>query len=266
MLLLSSIFIYPIKSLSGISLHEAIVTPRGLQYDRWWMLVDEKNQFLSQRTHPQLALFQTDLKADSLIISILAHPGDHLELDLDPRSGDTVQVHIWDDVCTAMAISQQADQWFSRKLGQKVRLVYMPETAKRMVDADYAKHGETTGFADGFPVLLIGQSSLDDLNSRLTQPVTMNRFRPNLVFTGGLPYQEDVMRQMTIGEFSFRIVKPCARCSMTTIDPLTGLGGQEPLRTLASYRSQKNKVYFGQNCLVESAGVLFLGDELTVLA
>lgn len=266
MLVLNQIIVYPIKSLSGISLDNSLVTKKGLQFDRRWMLIDNIGGFVSQRTHPQLALFQTKLEGESLYVYQADEKGDLLQLDLHPVSGDMTTVQIWDDRCEALLVNKMADQWFSEKLKEAVRLVYMPEHVNRLVDTDYAKQGETTGFADGFPVLLIGQRSLDDLNSRLTQPVTMNRFRPNLVFTGGLPYHEDVMRQMTIGEVSFRIVKPCARCSMTTIDPLTGLGGQEPLRTLASYRSQKNKVYFGQNCLVENEGVLFLGDELTFLA
>jgi uncharacterized protein YcbX len=140
----------------------------------------------------------------------------------------------------------------------------MPDKVKRYVDPDYAKGGEITGFSDGFPVLLIGQSSLDDLNSRLIDPVPMDRFRPNLVFSGGHAYAEDGFREIQIDQVTFSVVKPCGRCVMTTVDQSTGATGKEPLQTLAAYRTQGSKVLFGQNLLVSNTGLISLGAKIRV--
>jgi uncharacterized protein YcbX len=145
------------------------------------------------------------------------------------------------------------------------RLVYMPEDAQRKVDPNYAHGEEITSFSDGFPLLLIGQASLDDLNSRLSQPITMERFRPNIVFTGGIPYQEDEMATFDIAGIRFYGVKPCARCVITTIDILTGEKGKEPLKTLSKYRQRDNKLYFGQNCLHQSGGQIAVGDVIRLI-
>jgi uncharacterized protein YcbX len=141
-------------------------------------------------------------------------------------------------------------------------LAYMPEASHRPVDPDYARNGELTSFSDGYPLLLIGQAALDDLNARLAIPVSMERFRPNIVFSGGSPYLEDSWQAFSIGQMLFRAVKPCARCVLTTIDPLTGVRGPEPLRTLATYRTRANKVLFGMNLLYEGSGRLSVGDAL----
>lgn len=265
MFVLDQIWIYPVKSLGGIALTQSIVTPRGLEFDRWWMLVDEEGRFLSQRTTPSLALFRTAIFENELQIIHTSAQENILRLNLHPQSLQTMRVRIWEDTCDAMVISPEADRWFSDRLNQTVHLVYMPSSVHRYVDTDYATHGETTGFSDGFPVLLIGQSSLDDLNRRLQHPVPMDRFRPNLVFSGGYPFQEDTFRELQMNNVKFSVVKPCARCVMTTINQSTGIGGREPLHTLASYRTQDNKILFGQNLLVNNSGILHTGVELMVV-
>lgn len=249
MLTVSALYIYPIKSLGGISLTTATLTERGFQYDRNWMLVDSQNRFLTQREVPEMALLQTSLRDDSLFIQH-KHTADSIKIPFEPK-GDTCTVTVWDDVCEGRFVSPQADQWFSDKLSIPCRLVYMPESTRRRVDPHYAHGEEITSFSDGFPLLMIGQASLDDLNSRLPQPLCMERFRPNIVFTGGSPFQEDEMAEFSIAGIRFYAVKPCARCIITTIDPLSGEKGKEPLRTLSTYRRHNNKLYFGQNLLFD---------------
>jgi uncharacterized protein len=262
MLQISHLFIYPIKSLGGIELQDAQLTDRGMKYDRRWMLVDEYNQFLTQRTFPRMALLKTIIKENKLVVFEKDQEGDTLTLDLEPGSGEKLQVDIWDDHCEANHISTTADVWFSHKLNRNVKLVYMPNTSRREVDKDYALQDDITSFSDGYPILLIGQSSLDDLNSRLAEPVPMNRFRPNIVFTGGTPYQEDEMKHFKINDLDFYGVKPCGRCVLTTINQETATGGKEPLSTLSKYRTVNNKVNFGQNILHTSNGSIYVGDEL----
>lgn len=147
------------------------------------------------------------------------------------------------------------------------RLVRMQEQARRLVDTEYAQNGEVVSFADGYPFLLIGQASLDDLNSRIDQPVHMNQFRPNFVFRGGVPFEEDGWSSFTIGGAPFQAVKPCARCVVTTINQATAEKSAEPLRTLATYRQLRNKIMFGQNLLSSSpAGTVQVGDKLEVIS
>lgn len=261
MLLVSELYIYPIKSLGGISLPSATLTDRGFEHDRRWMLVDEHQRFLSQRELPQMALLQVRLDGQGLIVRHRLHDQELLQIPREP-SGESCAVQVWDDTCPARWVSRQADEWFSRMLSFPCRLVYMPETSHRLVDDRYAHNQEITSFADAFPLLLIGQASLDDLNNRLSSPLPMDRFRPNIVFTGGEPYQEDDMRHFQIGGISFFGVKRCARCTITTIDQLTAEKGKEPLRTLNGYRSGNNKIYFGQNLLFEGIGTISVNDPI----
>ena len=265
MLKISNLFIYPIKSLGGIELQNADLTDRGLANDRRWMLVDEHNQFLTQRSFPGMTLLKTAFRENKLIVYEKDNEKDALTLDLEPVNGGKLQVDIWEDICEAQQVSTSADVWFSDKLRRKVKLVYMPDASRRKVDEKYALQNDITSFSDGYPVLLIGQSSLDDLNSRLDQPVPMNRFRPNIVFTGGLPYQEDEMQHFKINGHDFYGVKPCGRCVMTTINQDTGVAGPEPLRTLSMYRTENNKVNFGQNILHTGIGRIKVGDEILLV-
>lgn len=262
MLTISGIYVYPIKSLGGISLQTAALTDRGLQHDRRWMLVDQSGRFLSQRELPQLALWQVKWAANGFVVSAKADPGDQLELPFELIQRPAMQVTVWDDTCSALVADDSVNAWFSERLAMPVKLVYMPDTTRRAVDPGYAQAGEITSFSDAFPLLLIGQASLDDLNSRLLMPVPMNRFRPNLVFSGGEPYEEDRLGKFSIHQLQFACVKPCARCVVTTIDQDTALAGKDPLKTLAGYRSEGHKVLFGQNLLVKGTGSIRLGDQL----
>ncbi|WP_187262565.1 MOSC domain-containing protein [Pontibacter beigongshangensis] len=261
---ISEIYIYPIKSLGGISLQQAQVEERGFRHDRRWMLIDAANNFLTQRQHAHMALLQVALQPDGLEVRHKHGLLGPLFVPFGQTEGPELQVRIWDDTCTALEVSPAISAWFAEALQMPARLVYMPPTSERKVDPTYAQQDEIVGFADGYPFLLIGQASLDDLNSRLQAPVPMNRFRPNLVFTGGAPFAEDSFGHFQVSQTRFRAAKPCGRCVVTTIDQGSGQKGAEPLKTLSTYRLVNNKVMFGQNLVHDGAGQLQVGDELVV--
>jgi hypothetical protein len=173
-------------------------------------------------------------------------------------------VSVWNDVCFAFEVNEESNRWFSDFLGFPCLLVYMPDHALRPVDPEYGRKKDIVSFADAFPFLLIGQESLNDLNSRLTEKLPMNRFRPNLVFTGGPAFAEDEWLEFKIGETTFFPVKPCSRCNITTIDQETGVASKEPLKTLASYRTINNKVMFGQN-LIHSSKDSFIKEGMPLI-
>jgi len=253
---LSEINIYPVKSLGGISLKSAAVERRGLQYDRRWMLVDEQGTFLTQREISQMALLGTAIEPPHLVVFEKKNPVSRVLVPLEVMSGDLPQmmVEVWGDECAAQQMPPEISDWFSGVLGEKMYLVQMPDTTRRPADDRYAPPGHVVSFADGFPFLIIGQASLDDLNSRLAQPLPMSRFRPNFVFTGGQPFEEDGWSDFRIGDVAFRGVKPCARCIIPTTDQDTAARAAEPLKTLATYRQSGPKILFGQN-------VLWMGEE-----
>jgi len=263
---LTEINIYPIKSTRRIALTESEVLARGLPWDRRWMLVDEDNRFITARQHPRLALVSTELGATTLQVSVAG--GDRLQLPLQPQCGDKTSVTVWGDQCDAVPAGRQADAWFSDYLGLSCRLVQMTDDLVRPVSRDYGQPGDEVSFADGFPLLVISETSLQDLNRRLERPVSMRRFRPNLVVSGSQPYEEDQWRRIRVGDVLFEGVKNCSRCVFTTVDPDTGVKDPdtEPLRTLSSYRKRPaGGVYFGQNLVPRSRGVVRLGDTVEVL-
>lgn len=261
---LQEICIYPIKSLGGIPVPEAEVQQTGLKFDRRWMLTDNKGNFLSQRTFPQMALLQVNIKPGCLMVTHKNNLLSPLTIPFDVNGQRKVTVNIWDDVCTALEVSDIADEWFSHALNMPVKLVYMPADTHRLVDENYANNKEIVSFADAYPFVIIGQSSLDDLNQRLDKPVPMNRFRPNLVFTGGAPYCEDTFDTFSVGDVTFTAVKPCERCVLITIDQALATKGKEPLTTLSTYRTRKNKIMFGQNLLHQGTGIIKVGDKIEV--
>jgi uncharacterized protein YcbX len=270
MLQLSEIWVYPVKSLGGIPLQESKVTDRGLELDRRWLLIDDDGRFLSQREYPELALFKPEIAGNFLRIThrVLL---ESIDIPLLPVLSDTaskIEVTVWEDTIDAYEVSQTITDWFIKLLGFSARLVYMPDESERKLDPDYSITGnELTSFSDAYPFLIIGQSSLDDLNGRLAVQVSMNRFRPNFVFTNGEAFEEDSWREFKIGNVSFVGVKPCDRCVMTTVDQEKGVfSGKDPLKTLAQYRNFGNKVLFGQNLLGLGLGTVSVGDEIRVLS
>lgn len=258
---LCEIWIYPIKSLGGISLKSAKVLPKGLEWDRRWMLVDEKGIFMTQRHYPKLALFKPTINESSLIISF---ENDSVVVPFNTFSSNPMEFKIWNDIVTVHEVSSQHSEWFSKKLDTSCKFVHFPEDNPRPVDSIYAINNDHTSLSDAYPFMIIGKKSLDDLNEKLHDPVPMDRFRPNFVFSGGDAYEEDSWRELTMGNNRFVGVKPCSRCAITTINQRTGEKGIEPLKTLATYRQRNGNVYFGQNLIAKDYGEVHVDDMITV--
>ncbi|MGN6639811.1 MAG: MOSC domain-containing protein [Mucilaginibacter sp.] len=264
MLQISQLFVYPIKSMGGIPVNKVRVTDRGFEHDRRWMLVDENNLFISQREIAEMALIRPEITDAGLKVTYLRN-NSSIIIPFQPQTNEFAEMQIWDDTCTGQFVSANADRWFSDVLGFSCRLAYMPEDTHRITDQRYTPENSITSFADAYPFLLISQASLDDLNKKLPEPISMNRFRPNIVFTGGEPYSEDLMHSITINNIIFHGVKLCARCNIPTIDQDTGIQGKEPTKTLARYRFKNNKIMFGQNLIHEGIGQIAIGNTLEVL-
>jgi uncharacterized protein YcbX len=265
---LSSLHCYPIKSARGHELERARVTPLGLADDRRFMVSDLTGRFLSQRERPRLALLAPELASDHLSLRAPGRP----ELRVPLLAGGVPRmVRIWRDEVRALDLGDEAADWLNQFLGSECRLIGFDPTERRASDARWCAGIDTaTQFADAFPILVIGRASLDDLNHRLAQPVPMNRFRPNLVIDGLEPFAEDRIDVLQIGAVQLKLIKACTRCITTTTDQLSGeRQGDEPLRTLKSYRYDKelSGVTFGQNALVLSgAGAeLVRGARVTVI-
>ena len=259
---LTGLNIYPIKSARGIPLDASVVDQFGLQHDRRWMVVDESGVFLSQRSHPRLALVVPSIHDQWLQVD---GPGmATLRTPLYPENTVAARVTVWKDSCSATWVGEPAADWFSQLLGCPCTLVHMADQVVRPANPAFAPVGTRVSFADAFPFLLISEESLADLNGRLSVPLPMNRFRPNLVVAGGEPYAEDAWRNVEIGRIRLRVVKPCERCVVTTTDQATAERGKEPLRTLATYRKVNGEVMFGQNAVHENTGRLRVGDTLTI--
>lgn len=262
---ITSIFIYPIKSLGGISLTSSRIEFRGLQHDRRWMLVDENNQFITQRNFPKMALLQPTIEAGLMKVEDRSGKINPLVFPLAEPNSEIETVTVWDDECPAKSVGTMADLWFTKALEMPCRLMYMHDASVRQADQRYAINEEDkVSFADGYPILMICEESMELLNSKLEQPLSMARFRPNIVFKGGKPHQEDELRKLQINGVELFGVKPCARCVLTTIDPETTEKGKEPLKTLATYRKVGAKILFGENFIPMNEGEIKVDDHLEI--
>ncbi|GAB3292388.1 MOSC domain-containing protein [Parahaliea aestuarii] len=264
---LSEINIYPVKSCAGIALEAVQLDRFGPRGDRRWMVVDEQGGFLSQRQLPAMALVRVTPRADGGLQ--LSRGDSQCEVDLPGSGSPPRQVTVWSDALTARDAGDAAANWLEGVLGRACRLVYMPDDCERPVDGTYARHGETVGFADGFPLLLISAASLDELNRRLradgNPAVPMNRFRPNFVVSGCEPFAEDSWRRIRIGALEFDVAKPCARCAIPSIDQASGQRDPHINRALAAFRRFDREILFGQNLLYRDAGIVQVGDAVSVL-
>lgn len=269
--IVSEINIFPVKSFAGISLNDAIVEERGLKHDRRRMLIDEKGEFMTQREYPKMSLMSVVLENGSLGVF---YKGEEVVSTLAiPATGEKKHVKVWNSKTKAEVYPDEVNAAISKTLDVNCQMVYMTDEDRRIVNPIYAvnKFKDVVSFADGYPVLLIGEGSLADLNSRLEKPVPMNRFRPNLVVKNADAFAEDNWKKIKIGKTIFNLVKPCDRCVMTTVDQSRGeFDGKDPLKTLASYRTVKsltgNKVLFGQNLIAENFGeVIKVGDKVEIL-
>jgi uncharacterized protein YcbX len=256
---LTGIHLYPVKGAAGLSLQRCTLDSFGIVHDRRWMVVDSDGVFLSQRSLPRMALLSPRLEDDALNLD--APDMSTLRLPTEWEGGEEIDVRIWRDRVRARLVSPDADAWMSHFLASPVRLVHMGSDEWRTTDPRYAE-GFRVSFSDGYPVHLLSEESLIDLNEKLMDPVPMNRFRPNLVVSGGGPYGEDGWRRIRIGQVEFAVVKPCARCTVITVDQSEGVAGREPLATLSGYRGAEGKVYFGQNLVHLGTGQLAVGDRV----
>lgn len=297
---ISEINIYPIKSLKGISLDSAVVEQRGLRHDRRWMLTDENNMFFTQREFPRMALIEVGVDDEALYVT--ADGFGTLEIAHSPETGDRRDVTIWQSVCPGEVYNGVVNEWFSDVLGTDCQLVHMPDDSRRSVSERFDRGNDIVSFADGYPLLVISEASLADLNRRIAAtiselpprhrngdappkqggglfaPLPMNRFRPNIVVSGSAAYAEDNWDEIKVGDAVFRSTKPCARCVMTTVEQSRGeFDGKEPLKTLATYRMAQDvmperyeslglnatAVLFGQNLIAETPGAeIHVGDDV----
>ncbi len=254
------------KGLRGQVLEAAEVTAAGLAGDRRWMVVDRRGRFLSQREVRCMALVQARL-ADGGVV--LAAAGAEVFVAVPGADAAAVRVTIWRDTVPAVDAGDAAAAWLGGVLGMACRLVYLADAAARAVNPEYGMAGDVVSFADGYPVLLASSASLAALNARLAAPVPMLRFRPNLVIEGAAAWAEYEWPRVRIGAAEFRVVKPCDRCVVTTIDPETGLqpDAEEPLRTLKLFkRDARGRVLFGQNLVPDRGGVVRVGDAVEVVS
>ncbi|HXQ38218.1 MAG TPA: MOSC N-terminal beta barrel domain-containing protein [Anaerolineales bacterium] len=264
MITVSSLIYYPIKACRGFDVDSAMVERMGLQNDRRMMVVTPEGGHLTQREHPRLALVTPKLNEGMVTLS--APNYDSIQFGIQ-SSGTSYPVDIWKSK-GVQAIDQgdEAAQWFSDWLGTSVRLVHIADEYKRLVEGEYAVNvDDHTGFADGYPILLTSEEGLQDLNTRLESPVPMNRFRPNIVVTGGAAYAEDTWNRIRVGDVELAVVKPNARCVVTTIDKDTLERSKEPLKTLEKYRRHKLGAIFGQNVIPLNEGRIRLGMTIEVL-
>ncbi|MEQ9297021.1 MAG: MOSC domain-containing protein [Cyclobacteriaceae bacterium] len=259
--ILTDIYIYPIKSMGGIRLETSLCEQRGLQYDRRWMLIDPTGKFVSQREHAHLSLVKLGLTADGLKLN---YNNEERVIPKSLSGTDHSDVQVWGDTCKAIIYNSEVNEWLSKILDLDVRLAYQVDEDRRYVDADFARNGEVTSLSDGYPYLILGQSSLDLLNEKLTSPILINRFRPNLVFTGGEPHEEDQWADFSIGTAQFYGAKPCSRCQVPTINQESGEMGKEPIKTLARYRNFNHKIKFGMNVLCSKEGKVKVGGEIVL--
>lgn len=258
---ITALNIYPVKSCRGIALTQARLTETGFEHDREWLVTTPEGRFLTQRERPLLAQIETALTADRLV---LRRPnGADLQLPLN-MTGPEIEVTIWKDRCGAFDAGDEAAAWLTEHLNKPVRLVRFDARRKRPSEAEWTQGVPAFNqFSDAFPWLLISQASLDELNTRLKQPLPMNRFRPNIVVDGLAPFGEDEVNEFIAGDVRLRAVKPCTRCAITTTDQITGeRTTEEPLKTLKEFRFDRRLrgVTFGQNMVLASG----LGIELKV--
>ncbi len=258
---LTALYQYPMKSARGRALATATLDQFGLAGDRRWMLVDDAGRFVSQRDLAPMALLGVEPTETGVQLS---WQGETFETAQPDGRGECVIAKVWNDTVVSPVADAAANTWLSARLGQSVRLVYCPDTALRGVDADYAT-GKLVAYADGFPLLIVGQSSLDQLNERLARPVPMDRFRPNLVIGGAAPHAEDGWRRLRVGDAELEIVKPCSRCVMPSIDQATATRDPDINRALAAYRRRDGVIYFGMNAIVVRGSALNVGDVVEVL-
>ncbi|CAH0989973.1 putative protein YcbX [Sinobacterium norvegicum] len=256
----SELYIHPVKSLQGIAVEQVKLDKFGAQFDRRWMVVDPRGHFITQREVAAMATLSTAMIDGQLQLS-----DSQGESFLVAEAGDRVEpVVIWDDTVLAVDCGNAVAAWLTQRLATECRLVFMPQTTDRIVSREYSQSKKTVGFADGFPLMLVSQASLDEINSRLDHPVSMTRFRPNIVVEGCDSFAEDQWQALSSSQLQLDISKPCSRCVMPSLDPKTGRKHKTLNRVLASFRRRDGVIYVGQNLVIHRGDSIAVGDQLAV--
>ncbi len=257
---------YPLKSGVGEPLDDVQVEPRGLAFDRRWMVVDSEGTFVTAREHARLLLVRAVPGAMGAL-TLVAEGRSPCVVDAPLSQQNPVELRVWADDCEAVCLGDAAAVWMSEHLGLACRVVYMPDRVERAVAGEVARAGDLVSFADGYPLLLAQQESLDELNSQLSPTVPMACFRPNLVVAGLTPFAELNWRRLRIGGLEFEVGGPCVRCQLTTRDPKTGQRRRdgEPLASLAKDHRHEGGVVFGINLIPRRVGRLCVGDPVEIL-
>lgn len=259
-MIIEQLNIYPIKGLGGIQVQSALALERGFKNDRRFMLVDAQGTFISQRSHTEMALFKTSIIGDMVKV---AYKNESILLDTRQEEGETIETTVWEHSVNTIKVGKEASEWFSEQLGQSCTLVKMNQASHRNKVLSKAPDNTQVSLADGYPYLLLGTASVELLNSKLENPVGMDRFRANIIVNTKVAHEEDDLDRCEINQLAFRVIKPCARCQVITIDQQLGIKSKEPLKTLSTYRKEENKVYFGANMVCMESGVVKVGDKIT---
>lgn len=284
------LFVHPLKSAASVEVDELSLDWLGAVGDRRWLVTDEAGEAITARERPALALVTPTFAAwedggathgegavrrnvDSALVLRAPRLGLGAIRLHAPDAGPAVEVRVWGDALLAYDVGTEAAEWMSTALNRACRVVRLSDEARRPLRAKYAgdvpRADRVVAFTDGAPLLLLGQGSIDALNDRLIEqggdPVDRTRFRPNVLLDGAAPLEEDQWSAVTIGALRIAVGEPCSRCVMTTIDPRTGEGGIEPLRTLAGYRRQDGFVMFGMNATNATPGVIRVGEEIAAV-
>lgn len=254
------LYIYPIKSLAGIPVQSAKAEEMGFENDRRWMLIDEENQFITQREHPNLSQFYPEIKEGKIAIS---HQDTTHEFSINESLNEPIFSKVWDDESKVVEVNKATSKWFSEALGFSCKLVRIINKGDRKHNSSRLNQTLNVSLADGYPYLLIGSESLDSLNEKLEEKITIKRFRPNIVISTELPHEEDFFDTFQIGNVKFKNAKPCGRCVIVNNNPETTIVSKEPLKTLSTYRTSNNNVFFGINVLCLNEGTIAVGDTLS---
>jgi uncharacterized protein YcbX len=253
------IYIYPIKSLAGISCQQAFAEEMGFENDRRWMLLDSDNQHITQREYPIMSQFYPQISDRNICITF---KDQNHEFSIDEHLDEQIYTKVWDDKSFAFEVSKPTSKWFSDHLGFECKLVKIIKTGDRKHESSRSKETYNVSFADAYPYLLIGTKSLDFLNDKLDEKITIKRFRPNIVISSQEAHEEDDFKIFKIGEVKFKNIKPCGRCIMVNNDPQKGVVKKEPLKTLSKYRNVNNSILFGTNIVGLNPGIIKVGDEV----
>ncbi|MAW96041.1 MULTISPECIES: MOSC N-terminal beta barrel domain-containing protein [unclassified Leeuwenhoekiella] len=259
---ITSIYTYPLKSAGGVRLQHSQVSRLGLAHDREFALVNAENKILTAREKPQLLQLEVTLKGDSMRI---AAETDSIEIALTSEEEAVYELELFKKPAYGKSVAAKADAWFSTFFNEPLRLVRLHPQKLRRVNSKYELEGEhPISFADGFPVHLISEASVTDLNKRLEQPLPAERFRPNLIISGVEAYAEETWKHISIGDCIFDVITATPRCSLITIKPETAVfdSNQEPLRSLSAYKKEGNQTNFGVYLIPKTFGTISVNDAV----